>query len=85
MWESPIYKFKADIDNKKTEIYVDVTGSAPTFAEPMKQLEGAFEVLLNGLTPKDTKIRFWTAKLRNSLYLLKNGYQVYACEFKLPI
>jgi len=83
MWESPIYRFIADIENKRTEIYVDVTGSAPTFAEPLKQLESAFEVLLEGLEPKETKILdFGAAKLRNSFYLLKKGYQVYACKFK---
>lgn len=83
MWESPIYKFIADIENKRTEILVDVTGSAPSFSEPMKQLEGAFDTLLSGLAPEETKILdFGAAKLRNTLYLLKKGYQVYACEFK---
>jgi hypothetical protein len=82
LWDSPIYKFKAEIDNKKTEILIDVTGSAPNFAEPKKQLEGAFEVLLAGLEPKNTKILdFGAAKLRNTWYLLEQGYQVYACEF----
>ena len=83
MWESPIYKFKTEIEGKKTEILIDVTGSAPNFSEPMKQLEGTFEVLLKGLEPSKTKILdFGGAKLRNTLYLLKKGYTVYSCDFE---
>lgn len=83
MWESPIYKFKADFNGEKKEILIDVTGSAPTFSVPGKQLEGSFEVLLKGLEPSKTKILdFGGAKLRNTLYLLKKGYLVYACEFE---
>ena len=83
MWESPIYKFKTEIEGKKTEILIDVTGSAPNFTEPMKQLEGTFEVLLKGLEPSKTKILdFGGAKLRNTLYLLKKGFTVYSCEFE---
>jgi hypothetical protein len=83
MWESPIYKFKADFDGEKKEILIDVTGSAPNFSVPGKQLEGTFEVLLKGLDPSKTKILdFGGAKLRNTLYLLKKGYLVYACEFE---
>lgn len=79
MWESPIYKFKTE---DKKEIFIDVTGSAPTFSVPGKQLEGTFKALLNGLTPSKTKILdFGGAKLRNTLYLLEKGYTVYACEF----
>src|SRR3989344_4096243 len=82
MWESPIYKFKADFNGEKTDILIDVTGSAPNFSVPGKQLEGTFEVLLNGLEPSKTKILdFGGAKLRNTLYLLEKGYTVYACEF----
>src|SRR3989338_9858502 len=83
MWESPIYKFKTKINNKKKEIFIDVTGSAPNFSVPGKQLEGTFEVLLDGLEPSKTKILdFGGAKLRNTLYLLEKGYTVYACEFE---
>ncbi len=83
MWESPIYKFKADFNGKKKEILIDVTGSAPNFSVPGKQLEGSFEVLLKGLEPSKTKILdFGGAKLRNTLHLLKKGYIVYACEFE---
>jgi hypothetical protein len=82
MWESPIYKFKTEVNGDKKEILIDVTGSAPNFSVPGKQLEGSFGVLLSGLDPKKTKILdFGGAKLRNTLYLLKKGYTVYACEF----
>src|SRR3989344_675755 len=83
MWESPIYKFRIEADGKQKEIFIDVTGSAPRFDVPGKQLEGSFEVLLKGLEPSKTKVLdFGGAKLRNTLYLLKKGYLVYACEFE---
>jgi len=83
MWESPIYKIKTEIDGEKKEILIDVTGSAPTFKVPGKQLERTFQVLLGGLEPSKTKILdFGGAKLRNTLYLLQKGYMVYVCEFE---
>ena len=83
MWDSPIYKFKTKVNGKTKEIFIDVTGSAPNFSVPGKQLEGSFEVLLKGLDPQNTKILdFGGAKLRNTLYLLKKGFTVYACEFE---
>lgn len=82
MWESPIYRFKNDVNATSTPILIDVTGSAPSFKEPGKQLEGTFDVILEGLEPKNTRIvDFGAAKLRNTLHLLKKGYQVYSCEF----
>ena len=83
MWESPIYKVEAKVDGKTKELFIDVTGSAPRFTTPGKQLEGTFKALLKGLNPKKTKILdFGAAKLRNTIYLLEKGYTVYSCEFK---
>ncbi len=83
MWKSPIYKFEVPINGQETEILIDVTGSAPVFSEPGKQLINAFNILLEGLEPENTKILdFGGAKLRNTLYLLQQGYTVYACEFE---
>jgi len=82
MWESPIYKFKAKIGKKQEQVFIDVTGSAPNFSEPGKQLESTFKTLLKNRKPKDIKILdFGAAKLRNTIYLLRKGYTVYACEF----
>lgn len=82
MWESPIYKFKTQIGGKKKEILIDVTGSAPNFSEPGKQLEGTFQVLLEGLKPPKAKILdLGAAKLRNTIHLLQKAYNVYSCEF----
>lgn len=82
MWETPIYKFNVLEKAKRKTIHIDVTGSAPNFKEPGKQLEGVFKTLLNGLEPQKTKILdFGAAKLRNTIYLLKKGYTVYSCEF----
>jgi len=83
MWESPIYKFKGEISGKTQDIFIDVTGSAPNFKVPGTQLEGTFKSLLKDLDPSNTKILdFGGAKLRNTLYLLKQGYTVYSCEFE---
>lgn len=82
MWASPIYKFKTYVEGKKKNIFIDVTGSAPNFSKPGKQLEGTFEALLKGLKPSETKILdFGAAKLRNTIHLLEEGYNVYSCEF----
>ena len=82
MWESPIYKFKVDMSGKQETILLDVTGSAPNFNTPGKQLEGTFDELLRGLEPSKTKILdFGAAKLRNTIYLLEKGFIVYSCEF----
>jgi len=82
MWETPIYKFQVQKGSKKEDIFIDVTGSAPNFDKPMKQLEGTLKVALSGLEPSETKILdFGAAKLRNTLHLLKQGYIVYACEY----
>ncbi len=82
MWESPIYKFKTEVNGRKQDIFIDLTGSAPNFTVPGKQLEGTLKVLLEGLDPEKTKILdFGAAKLRNTIYLLQQGYTVYSCEF----
>lgn len=83
MWESPIYKVRTQ---QKKEILIDVTGSAPNFSEPGKQLEGTFQVLLKELKvklkpPKIKILDFGAAKLRNTIHLLNEGYTVYSCEF----
>jgi len=83
MWESPIYKFGTYLNAKRQDIFIDVTGSAPSFSEPGKQLEGTFDVLLEGLNPQKIKILdLGGGKLRNTIYLLKKGYTVYSCEFE---
>lgn len=68
---------------ERKKLYIDVTGSAPPFSVPGKQLESTFHRLLKGLDPKKTKILdFGAAKLRNTIYLLEKGYTVYSCEFQ---
>jgi hypothetical protein len=82
MWESPIYKFKDEIDQTK-EYLIDVTGSAPSFSVPGKQLEKTFDLFFAGLNPSETTVLdFGAAKLRNSIFLLEKGFSVCACEFK---
>jgi len=83
VFESPIYKVKGKVRGKQQEILIDVTGSAPNFKEPGKQLESTFKKLLNGRKKENTKILdLGAAKLRNTVYLLKKKYTVYACEYE---
>jgi hypothetical protein len=81
MWETPIYRIKNDHDPSK-EFLIDVTGSAPNFSVPGKQLEKTFDIFFKGLEPSETNVLdFGAAKLRNSIYLLDKGFTVYSCEF----
>jgi SAM-dependent methyltransferase len=89
MWESPIYIFEREREDQSTgktnkEVFtIDVTGSAPMMDVPGGQLEAVFKKITEGKDPAKTKILdFGAAKLRNTLYLLKKGFQVYAVEFK---
>ncbi len=83
MFESPIYKVKGKVNRRQQEIFIDVTGSAPTFKVPGKQLESTFKILLKGRKKENTKILdIGAAKLRNTVYLLKKKYTVHACEFE---
>lgn len=91
MWESPIYTFEVDLSQRdgkagKGNIVIDVTDSAPTMDYPGKYLEGVFNILLRDRDPASTSILdFGAGKMRNTLYLLEQGYQVYASEFpELP-
>lgn len=82
MWETPIYKFKANIRGIKKTILIDVTGSAPNFKIPGKQLSTTLNGFLKGMTAEKTSILdFGAAKLRNTIYLLKKGFKVYSVEF----
>lgn len=87
VWESPIYKFKKKIYDqngvaKESEIIIDVTGSAPTMPDPGEYLKRVFTTLANNRNPKKIRILdVGAAKLRNTLWLLKKGFQVYAVEF----
>lgn len=87
MWESPIYIFEKKKEKEggnieKEKIIIDVTGSAPVMADPGDYLKSVFKDILKGKKPENTLIiDFGAAKLRNSLHLLKKGYQVRAVEF----
>ncbi len=83
MWESPVYKIKKTVGRGKSEeITIDVTGSAPSMQKPGGALAGVFALLTKTLKPQKTKILdVGAAKLRNTLYLLKKGFNVYAVEF----
>lgn len=83
MFESPIYKVKGKIGRKEQEILIDVTGSAPNFKIPGAQLESTFRRLLKDYKKEKIKILdLGAAKLRNTVYLLKKGYTVHACEYE---
>ena len=89
IWISPIYRFRLFDGRSKgryryKEIVVDVTGSAPSEDKPGKLLSGVLneaieEVKLRG---EDSIVDFGAGKLRNSHYLMKKGFRVYAVEFQ---
>jgi hypothetical protein len=88
MWESPIYQFEEEVTNEEGKIvkkpfHINVTYSAPrNLDDPMKALKGVFNKITNGLDPKKTHILdVGAAKLRNTLWLLEKGFNVWAVEF----
>jgi hypothetical protein len=90
IWKSPIYKFvipnSIDENDEQTfkEILVDVTSSAPTFADPGTTLGAVFKEVEKLLPKKSSPfiLDFGAGKLRNTLYLLKKGYNVAAVEYE---
>ncbi len=86
VWESPIYKFrvpKNDNEEDLVEIVLDVTLSAPSFLTVKDTMKGVFEKLLveEGKDVIDI-LDFGAAKLRNTLYFLKQEKNVCAVEFE---
>ncbi len=87
MWETPIYKFRKKVyidiaKSKRDYLTIDVTGSAPPMKDPGDQLKSVFEELTKNKLPRNTKILdVGAAKLRNTLYLLENKFNVYAVEY----
>ena len=85
LWFTPEYPFrvpKPGAPGTLQEIVIDVTRSAPTFAEPSKAMKAVFDdVLSTHLKGKVKILDFGAAKLRNTLYLFKKGHIVYSVEF----
>jgi hypothetical protein len=93
IWEKPLYPFRTpkglDDEDRRllTEVYIDVTGSAPSFDTPESStstLGNAFEEVLREF-PKTRKLNvldFGAGKLRNSIYFLDKGHMVHAVEFE---
>ncbi|MFA5333984.1 MAG: hypothetical protein WC376_05825 [Candidatus Nanoarchaeia archaeon] len=87
MWESPIYKFEEETTERgrivKRPFSINVTYSAPrNLDDPKKALIGVFNKITNNLDPKKTNILdIGAAKLRNTLWLLQKGFNVWAVEF----
>ena len=87
MWESPIYTFEEEVSETgkiiKKPFYINVTYSAPrNLEEPGKALIGVFNKITSDLDPKQIHILdVGAAKLRNTLWLLEKGLNVWAVEF----
>ncbi len=92
IWQSPIYEFRIPAGADKAghdlikEVVVDVTTSAPRFADPGKTLGGVLGDVLDYLRlAKGEKISrildFGAGKLRNTVYLLQKKHDVTAVEF----
>lgn len=89
MWKSPIYRFRIPKeDNSESEelkeIVIDVTGSAPPFKEPSEALKEVLQDIFksDSLKKIETVLEFGAGKLKNIPYLLKQGKNVCAVEFK---
>ena len=75
-WKSPYYRYTS----QRRSIVVDVTGSIPNFTG---EIDGLSDVEAEFKSRKFTKILdFGAGKLRNTRYLLRKGYRVWAVEFK---
>ena len=75
-WKDPYYHYTLP----KRKITVDVTGSAPNFE---KRVPGLPDVVAE-FRDRDvsTILDFGAGNLRNTLYLLNEGFKVWAVEFK---
>jgi len=88
MFDTPIYRFEeetADADGKAIikPFSVNVTYSTPrNLNDPGKALIGIFSKITKGMNPEKTNILdFGAGKLRNTLWLLQKGFNVWAVEF----
>ncbi len=87
MWESPVYTFEEEVSENgkivKKPFHINVTYSVPRREEdPGKALIGVFNKITSSLDPKKIKILdVGAGKLRNTLWLLEKGFNVWAVEF----
>ncbi len=77
------------MDNNQTptykEIYMDVRGSIPdNLDEPSIEIRNVLDDVLNRISKKSKPLilDFGAGNLRNTMYLLKKGYEVRSVEFK---
>jgi hypothetical protein len=90
IWGSPIYRFRIpknendEESSKLKEIVIDVTGSAPAFAEPSEALKGVLKEIFTSqeFEKIDTVVEVGAAKLKNIPFILEQGKTVCAVEFK---
>lgn len=87
MWESPIYTFEEDVKEKgkivRKPFHINVTYSVPRSEEdPGKALIGVFNKITASLNPEKIHILdVGAGKLRNTLWLLEKGFNVWAVEY----
>jgi len=89
LWTTPIYRFRIPKDDNSEseelkEIVIDVTGSAPPFNEPSDALKEVLQEIFksDSLKKVETVLEFGAGKLKNVPFLLKQGKNVCAVEFK---
>ncbi|MFQ5910320.1 MAG: hypothetical protein ACE5IJ_06320, partial [Thermoplasmata archaeon] len=88
IWNSSIYRFITPDPNVEDdgwkEVLVDVTASAPTFADPGKTLGSVLDEVSEMLPGKDRAeiLDFGAGKLRNTVFLLEKGHRVCSVEFE---
>ncbi|MCH7560314.1 MAG: hypothetical protein IIC67_02915, partial [Thaumarchaeota archaeon] len=86
IWQDSVYRFRVPVkdETKLQEIFVDVTGSAPTFNEVFDTMTKVFNDLLKSDECRNvtTVLDFGAAKFRNTLFFLKKGKKTSAVEFE---
>ncbi|MDE2589955.1 MAG: hypothetical protein KGL95_09870, partial [Patescibacteria group bacterium] len=88
VWESPVYKFEEETTIRgkitKKPFLINVTYSAPrNLDDPGKALIGVFKKITEGKEPHKIHILdFGAGKLRNTLWLLQKGFNVWSVEFE---
>ncbi|MHA1756319.1 MAG: hypothetical protein ACTSVV_06085 [Promethearchaeota archaeon] len=86
MWRTPEYNFEIEKLNRRGGIsivkhLINVTKSAPNKL-PGKQIRSVIKLITRDLIPSNTEILdLGAGKLGKSLFLIKQGFQVYSTEY----
>jgi hypothetical protein len=75
------HDFNKDGEKLFKEIYIDVTDSIPHFDSPMETLSSVLDRVTGEFSRRPTILDLGAGKLRNTLYLLEQGYRKRVCDY----